>query len=106
MPKFELWLEFELWRASGDTDDASDDFFNMEITLEDGRKYALNVWTIGSFTRLAAEAKTESDCLRGAYMLPPDLFVDRMNRELLESIVADMLETGQMRDEWLVEPGA
>jgi len=106
MPKFELWLEFELWRAEGDTDGPTDDFFNMQVTLDDGRKYALNVWTTGSFMRLAAEAKTEPDCLQGAYMLPPDLFVDRMDRKLLESVVADMIETDQMRDEWLVDSDA
>jgi len=106
MPNFELWLEFELWRAAGGTDDPKNDFFNMQVTLDDGRKYALNVWTIGSFARLVAEAKAEPDYLNGAYMLPPDLFVDRMDRALLESVVADMLETDQIRDEWLVDPDA
>lgn len=104
VPNFQLWLEFELWRDGGNSDNPTDDFFNMHVTLDDGRKYALNVWTIGAFTRLAAEAKSEPDCLSGAYMLPPDLFVDRMDRELLESVVVDMIETDQMRDGWLVDP--
>ena len=39
-------------------------------------------------------------------MLPPDLFVDRMDRELLESVVADLIESDQLRDEWLVKPEA
>lgn len=56
MPDFGLWLEFEVWRAAGDSDDPHNDFFNMQITLADGRKYALNVWTCGSFPGLVAEA--------------------------------------------------
>ena len=106
MPTFKLWLEFEVWREAGSTDDPSDDFFNMQVTLDDGRKYAMNVWTFDSFTRLVAEAKSEPQCLNGAYMLPPDLFVDRMDRDLLVSVVADLIESDQMREEWQVEPDA
>lgn len=54
MPNFELWLEFELWRAAGETDAPTKDCFNMQVTLDAGRKDALNVWTAGSFTHLAA----------------------------------------------------
>lgn len=104
MTTFELWLEFEVWRSAGNEDDSADDFFNMQVTLEDGRKYALNVWTFGSFPRLVAEAKLERQNLNGGYILPPDLFVDRMDRALLESVVQDLIHSGQMRDEWLIEP--
>lgn len=104
MTTFELWLEFEVWRSAGNEDDSADDFFNMQVTLEDGRKYALNVWTFGSFPRLVAEAKSERQNLNGGYILPPDLFVDRMDRALLESVVEDLIHSGQMRDEWLIEP--
>ena len=51
MPDFDLWLEFEVWRAAGDTDDPLDDFFNMTITLPCGDQYALNVWTFAFFDR-------------------------------------------------------
>ena len=106
MPTFDLWLEFEFWREAGDTDDPNDDVFNMQVTLDDGRKYALNVWTFGSFPRLVTKAKSEPQDLNGAYMPSPDLFVDRMDRELIESVVADLIESDQLRDDWLVEPEA
>ena len=44
VPAFELWLEFEHWEPKPD-DDPTDNFFNMQVKLPDGRRYALNVWT-------------------------------------------------------------
>ncbi len=40
--------------------------------------------------------------LKGKYLLPPDLFVERLDRKLLEEIFAELIKDGYMRDEWLV----
>jgi hypothetical protein len=35
-------------------------------------------------------------------LLPPDLFVHRLDRTLLERIVADLIAQGGLREEWEV----
>ncbi len=85
---FELWLEFELWQSVPEFDPA-DDFFNMIVKLADGSEYALNVWTYKFLSKAIADAKFNGDSLGGRYLLPPNLFVERLDRELLEETVAD-----------------
>jgi hypothetical protein len=99
---FELWLEFEVWRETGGNDDPQSDFFNMQITLADGQKNALNVWTYGAFPLAVADAAAEHGERGDSYLLPPDLFVDRMDRGYLEAVVADLLVNDGLRDQWLV----
>jgi hypothetical protein len=99
VPSFEPWLEFEHWQPSPD-DDPADDFFNMIILLEDGRRYALNVWTFAYFTRALSETRVTGEALGGRYLLPPDLFVERLDRGLLEEVVGDLLRQGGLREEW------
>ncbi len=102
MPDFDLWLEFEVWRAAGNSDDPRNDFFNMQITLADGRKYALNVWTFNYFSQAVAECRESGEHLAGQYLPPPDLFVARMDRELIERVVQDLIANDGLRDDWLV----
>jgi hypothetical protein len=81
-PEFQLWLEWEHFE-SWDNDN-SDDFLNMEVRLTGGRSYGLNVWTYGMLeSARQADVKT-GEHLGGAYLLPPDLFVARRDRSLLE----------------------
>lgn len=99
-PAFELWLEFEhVLPEPGD--DPTDDLANIHVTLRDGRRYALNVWTFKFFGR-AIDSNNESDhCEPEEYMLPPDLFVGRLDRPTIERVIKKMLVAGEMRDEWL-----
>jgi hypothetical protein len=97
--QFTLWLEFEHW---SDDDDPEDDFFNMKVTLEDGCSYALNVWTFKFFERVRALDRSTGDCLHGAYLVTPDLLVERLDRLLMERIIADMLDNEGLKNEWLV----
>jgi hypothetical protein len=99
IPHFSLWLEFEHWQPTPD-DDPTNNFFNMIIVLEDGRRYALNVWTFAYFARAQAEERASGEALGGRYLLPPDLFVERLDRGLLEEVVADLLRNGDLRKEW------
>jgi hypothetical protein len=98
---FDLWLEFEHWLPQ-EGDDPEDDIFNMQITLPGGKKYALNVWTYKAIWRALKECRETGDCLQGSYLLPPDLFVYRLDRELLEKIVADLIAHGGLKKEWEV----
>lgn len=102
MPKFELWLEFEHWIAN-DQNDLENDFFNMHVILPNGKRYALNVWTFKYLEQARYKAKDIGEFLGGNYLLPPDLFVERLDRKLLEEIFAELILDGCMKDEWLVK---
>ena len=97
---FELWLEFELWTDG--VKNPYDDFFNMTITLGNGSKYALNVWTYKYLTTAKAEARHNGEHVGGIYMPAPDVFVEKLDRNLLEVMVNDMIENNQLNEEWLV----
>ncbi len=99
---FEIWLEFEEYEGKPEYDPL-DDFFNMQVTLEDGRKYALNVWTFNFLQRARFPWPYESGKGEAKqYLLPPDLFVEKLDRNLIEKIIRNMLKDGEMNDEWLV----
>jgi hypothetical protein len=97
---FHLWLEFEHWLPQGA--DLEDDAFNMQVTLAGGRKYALNVWTFKFFPRAVREVQQTGEHLQGSYLPPPDLFVERLDRALIERVVADLIAHGGLREEWEV----
>lgn len=99
-PSFSLWLEFELWDPA-EIRDPADDFFNMQIRLADGRRYALNVWTYDYLRRAVQECREDRSHLQGAYLIPPDLLVERLDRGRMEAIVAEMLANDELRAEWL-----
>ena len=41
-----------------------------------------------------------ADCHVDLIWLPPDLFIERLDRGLLEEVVAGLLHHGGLRDEW------
>lgn len=96
LPTFELWLEFEQYEPKPE-DDPTDGFANVQVRLPDGRRYAMNVWTFGYMQRAPYEDEEEPI----EYMLPPDLFVARMDRATIDRGVRQMLVKGEMRSEWL-----
>jgi hypothetical protein len=100
-PEFDLWLEWEHFE-SWDNDDPEDDFFNMQVRLAGGRYYALNVWTFRMLERACQEDLKTGDHLGGAYLHPPDLFVARRDRSLLEEVVRDILRNG-VPETWHLE---
>ena len=104
IPKFELWLETETGEPLDQPANRPyQNFGIIEVELQDGRLYRLNVWTF-DFLPLARypwpydidESKEPEN-----YLLPPDLFVERLDRPTIESIVTQLLKNGEMQDEWL-----
>jgi hypothetical protein len=98
---FELWLEFEHWMPQ-ENDGPEDDFINMGIRLSSGVKYALNVWTFKFLERARRGDQQSGDKLNGKYLVAPDLFVEKLDRQLLEDVVADMIHTHNLCKEWIV----
>ena len=99
---FDLWLEFEHCIPQGG-EDPEDDFCNMQVTLVDGRKYALNVWTFKYLGRAVQECRSTGEHLGGSYLPAPDLFVERLKRKLLEDVVADLIAKGGLSPQWEVQ---
>jgi hypothetical protein len=103
MTDFELWLEFEIGDPGEPGNRATENFTNMVITLSDGRRYCLTVWTF-DFLPLARHPwpyEKNADEVPAKYVIPPDLFVERLDRTSIQAIVSDMLAAGELRKEWL-----
>lgn len=95
-PEFTLWLEFE--EVDPGNWDITNDFCNIQVTLEDGRRYALNVWTY-AFLQTAVKLDQESgESLRGNYQTPPDLFVKELSRDCIEKTIEDLLKKGDLEN--------
>lgn len=104
MTDFELWLEFE----TGDPGDqpanrGSENFANIVIKLPDGRRYCLNVWTFDflPLARYSWPYEKNAGEIPAKYVIPPDLFVERLDRTTIQAVVSDMLAVGDLRTEWL-----
>ena len=80
----------------------SNDFFNMTITLANGLKYALNVWTYSYLQSAKVEARKNNEHVDGIYMPAPDVFVEKLDRKLIEVMVDDMIRNNLIKEEWLV----
>ena len=39
------------------------------------------------------------------YVIPPDLFVERLDRSTIESVVSEMIALDELRSEWLCADG-
>lgn len=98
---FELWLEFEHVQPQPG-DDPCNDFANIQVRLPDGRRYALNVWSFGFMRRARYPWPYQEGAGEPAeYLLPPDLFVERLDRQTIERVVSKLVENDEMRSEWL-----
>ena len=60
------------------------------------------MWTYKAVWRAVRECQEFGECLDGAYLLPPDLFVHRLDRALLEQVVADLIAQGELKAAWEV----
>jgi hypothetical protein len=74
----------------------------MTITLSSGSKYALNVWTYSYLQSAKEEARSENEHVGGIYMPAPDVFVEKLDRELIEVMADDMIRNHLLKEEWLV----
>jgi hypothetical protein len=104
-PSFELWLETEEGDPTQPANSQTENFCNIHVTLADGRRYALNVWTFDflPLARYPWPYKVTSQEL-AKYVHPPDLFVERLDRSTIEAVVAELLENQEMKSDWLCPP--
>jgi hypothetical protein len=96
MNDFKLWLEFE--EVDPDSWNVVNDFCNIHLELNDGRKYGINIWTY-DFLKTAIEHDIVSgENLKGLYKIPPDLFVKELTRECIEKTINDLLKIGNLEE--------
>ena len=74
----------------------------MEIKFENGERYALNVWTYNFFSKAIKEMKIQNENLNGLYLIPPDLFVEKADRRIIEDCVKDLISNNSLKDEWKI----
>jgi hypothetical protein len=104
IPKFELWLETERGEPLDQhANRPYENFGNIEVKLKDGRRYALNVWTFDflPLARYPWPYEIDESEEPANYLLPPDLFVEKLDRPSIEEIVTQLLKNDEMKDEWL-----
>lgn len=66
----------------------------------------MNVWTFKFLLRARFPWPYEDKCEPPAeYVIPPDLFVERLDRPTLERAVRQLLADGELREEWLCPSG-
>ncbi len=105
-PSFDLWLETETGEPVNQTANRPNaNFCNILIALEDGRRYALNVWTFDflPLARYPWPYEMRPGVEPTDYLLPPDLFVSDFSRTTITSVVEQLLKEDELRDEWLVK---
>lgn len=89
-PKFRLWLEFE--EIEPGKWNIENEFCNIHVYLEDGRRYGLNVWTYKYLESAVNENRQTGQNLNGLYQKPPDLFVKELTRKCIEEVIEDLLK--------------
>ncbi len=104
MSKFELWLELETGEPlDQEANRPTENFCNISVSLEDGRRFALNVWTFDflPLARFEFPYAPSYDAAPSLYVLPPDLFVERLDRKTIEKVISEMIDKDEMQDRWL-----
>lgn len=91
---FSLWLEFE--KVDPHNWDIENEFCNIEVMLEDGRHYGLNVWTYRFLETAIYQDQQSGESLKGIYLKPPDLFVKELTRDCIEKSIRDLLKQGDL----------
>jgi hypothetical protein len=106
IPDFDLWLEFEIGEPNRIDNRQAENFCNINVTLPDGRRYALNIWTFDflPFARYDLPYEIREGQEPAKYVLPPDLFVERLDRMTIETVITELLATDSMNPDWLCPP--
>ena len=105
-PSFDLWLEFEIGSPNEPANRPTENFCNIQVTLDDNRTYALNVWTFDflPLARYPWPYSVDTSAELSKYLLPPDLFVERLDRPTIEAVIRELLANNEMKSEWLCAP--
>lgn len=79
-----------------------EDVFILRIELASNDVYEFTVWTDDYLTRMRQHDHESGDRLGGRYLPLPDLVVASRDVMLIEQTIADLIQTEQLRPEWLI----
>jgi hypothetical protein len=91
---FTIWIEAEHWGAGEwmPLDTNSD----VTVTRADGSLWTATFFTFENVNSLRKKYQRSGECLSGRYVWSTNMIiVDRLTRESVESIVADLLSSGE-----------
>jgi hypothetical protein len=101
-PAFELWFSYPCEVTPSGMIGPDEDVFILRIELASGDMYELTVWTDAYLTRRRQDDRESGDRLSGQYLPLPDLVVADKDVTLIEQIIADLIQTQQLRPEWII----
>ena len=104
IPKYTLWLEVETGEPLDQpANRPTENFCNIRISTEDGVCYCLNVWTFDflPLARYEWPYQRREEDRPSLYVIPPDLFVKRLDRETVTKVCDELFENGEMKEEWI-----
>lgn len=94
--KFNLWLEFE--EIDPTNWNIENEFCNIQVDLQDGRRYGINIWTYKFLQTAVEENLKTGNNLNGLYQKPPDLFVKQLTRDCIQQTIEDLLKIDDLEN--------
>lgn len=83
--------------SGGEIGSAVDDNVDVVIELDDGREFSATFFTIQNLKTLMKRYRVSGECAGGLYIWARDMIVvDTISREIVETVVADLLSSGEL----------
>ena len=99
-----IWISAESWAP--DEWDPHCDAIDVVVTLPDATRWAATFLTPSYVTELRRRYAESGECLGGRYFwVARPVFTDELSRPIIEAIVADLIETGELRTAFRRLPG-
>ncbi len=85
---YSIWFEFEQYSGS-DSTDREQDYCNVILTFEDGRKQGYNVWTVEYFKDNVHTLLSNAE--QNGYAVCPDIIVSHIQRESITEVLKQLM---------------
>jgi hypothetical protein len=99
---FEFWFSYPCELTPSGMIGPDEDVFILRIELVTGDIYEFTVWTDAYLSRRRQQDLESGEHLHGQYLSLPDLVVADKDVSLIEQIIVDLIQTQQLRPEWLI----
>lgn len=86
-----LWFEFEEWADGYDRNDENAD---VHFELNDGTRWCASFFTYQNLLSQSRKNQATGECLSGQYFYADKpIFISEMNKELIVSVLNDIIRT-------------
>jgi hypothetical protein len=100
-PSFEFYFSYEIGDGASPVG-LEMDCFILTIECATGDIYELTVWTETYLARVRQHDRERGDNLSGQYLIPSDLIIAKHDVDLIERIVADLIQSKRLRATWQI----